>query len=182
MKDFIRLAGTLCIITFLAAATLGGINAMTKDRIAENKIKAQNEAMNKILSQAESFNELEDGIFEGVSGGSTVGYCVTADPSGYGGELSLMIGVDQNGVMTGLEVLSHSETAGLGANCTKGSFKAQFPGKEYPVTVFKGATSKTNEISAITGATITSRAVADGVNQAYEKLEKAGLLTEGGAK
>lgn len=180
MKDFLKLAGTLCIITFLAAALLGGVNATTKDRIAENAAKKQNEAMQALLKDAESFEEHENGIFEGKDGDGAVGYCVSLDaPGGYGGDISMMVGFDADGVITGIEILSHGETAGLGANCANESFKSQFAGKSAPVFVIKGAAENSNQFSAITGATITSRAIETGVNNAYELLVEGGFLKGG---
>ena len=182
MKDFLKLAGTLCIITFLAAALLGGVNAVTEDRIAENAVKKRDNAMKAILTSADSFTEINESLFEGSSDGETVGYCVTTDaPGGYGGDISMMVGFNVDGSIAGIEILSHGETAGLGANCTKDSFKSQFAGKTAPVATVKGAAASNNQFSAITGATITSRAVEKGVNNAYELLNDAGLM-EGGAE
>ena len=181
MKDFLKLAGTLCIITFLAAALLCGVNAMTEDQIAANAEKKRNDAMNAILTSADSFTEVADGIFEGTADGQTVGYCVTSVGIGYGGEVSMMVGINTDYSIAGIEILSHGETAGLGANCTNDSFKSQFSGKEYPLVAVKGAAATNGQISAITGATITSRAVVSGVNNAIERLEDTGLM-EGGAQ
>ena len=182
MKDFLKLAGTLCIITFLAAALLCGVNAMTEDQIAANAVKKRDDAMKAILTSADSFNEINESIFVGVSGDETVGYCVTVDaPGGYGGDISMMVGFNADGSISGIEILSHGETAGLGANCTSDSFKSQFAGKTAPVAVIKGAAASSSQFSAITGATITSRAIEKGVNNAYEALNDAGLL-EGGVE
>ncbi len=181
MKEFVKLAGTLCIITFLAAAMLGGVNALTKDKIAAAALEKQNNAMRTILADAEDFKETGDNIFEGTAGGETVGYCVSSVSGGYGGDITMMVGIKPDGSIAGVEILSNSETAGLGANCTKDEFKSQFTGLEYPVTVVKGAAEGSGQISAISGATITSNAVAKGVNSAFEALEKAGIaLKKGG--
>ena len=182
MKDFLKLAGTLCIITFIAAAMLCGVNAMTKDKIAANAVKKRDDALSAILTSAESFNEISESIFAGMTGEETVGYCVTVDaPGGYGGDISMMVGFYRDGSISGIEILSHGETAGLGANCTSDRFKGQFTGKTAPVAVIKGAAASSNQFSAITGATITSRAIEKGINNAYEALNNAGLL-EGGVE
>lgn len=181
MKNFVKLAGTLFIITFIAAALLGGVNAITKDRIAAAALEKRDNAMQALLSEADSFTAVADNIFEGASGGEVVGYCVNTVSAGYGGDISIMVGIKLDASIAGIEILSNSETAGLGANCTKDEFKSQFRGLEFPVTVVKGAAAGSDQISAITGATITSRAVVDGVNAAYKALAEAGIgNTEGG--
>ncbi len=172
MKDFIRLAGTLCAITFIAAALLAATNSLTEERIAIAAEEKQNAAMRALLPEAEDFVTLKDGIWQAESGGTTVGYCVNSVTKGYGGDIELLVGIAADGSLAGIEVLSNSETAGLGANCTKDDFKAQFGGQDYPISVVKGS-SGGDQISALTGATITSNAVAKGVNQAFEELVAA---------
>lgn len=172
MKDFIKLAGTLCAITFIAAALLAATNFLTEERIALAAEEKQNTAMRTLLPDAEDFIALKDGIWRAENEGGTVGYCVNSVTKGYGGDIELLVGISADGSLAGIEVLSTSETAGLGANCTKDDFKAQFGGQEYPISVVKGGGGD-GQISALTGATITSNAVAKGVNQAFEELVAA---------
>ncbi len=180
MKEFLKLAGTLCIITFAAAAMLCGVNAVTEDRIAEEALKKKTNAMQTLLPEADAFTEVNEDISMGSSGSETAGYCVSTASAGYGGDIEIMVGIDAEGIITGVEILDNSETAGLGANCTKPEFKAQFKGVEYPATVVKGSAAD-GQISAITGATITSNAVASGVNHAFDMLKEAGIeLQKGG--
>ncbi len=180
MKEFMKLSGTLCIIAFLAAAMLGGVNAVTKGPIAAAAIEKQSRAMSAILSEADSFEAVHDNIYEGTKDGLVVGYCVKTSAAGYGGDIEMMVGVNMEGKIAGVEILSNSETAGLGANCTKDEFKSQFSGIEFPVAVVKGEANE-GEISAITGATITSNAVAKGVNSVLDILAEAGVINmEGG--
>ncbi len=182
MKDFIRLAGTLCAITFIAAALLGGVNSLTVERIAAAKEEKRQSAMRALLPEAETFEEFDghEDIFMGLdANGEAVGFCLNASSPGYGGDIEMMVGVDGKNQfrLSGIEILSNSETAGLGANCVKDEFKSQFAGLQVPVTVVKGGGANgENEINAITGATITSRAVAAGVDKACESLNQA--LTE----
>ncbi len=181
MKDYIKLAGTLCLITLAAALLLGGVNAITKDRIAAAAVETRNNAMQSLLPEAESFEEGENGIFKGVGPDGDAGYCVNVISSGFGGDISIMVGIKPDGTVAGIEILENSETAGLGANCTKDEFKKQFGGLEYPVTVVKGSANE-GSVSAITGATITSNAVAGGVNSAYEILEESGITFKKGGR
>ena len=186
MKDFIKLAGTLCAITFIAAALLAGTNALTKDRIAAAAEEKQQSAMRALLPEAEKFDIFNnnENIYMGTdSEGNIVGFCVSAASAGYGGDVELMVGIDEELKLSGVEILSNSETAGLGANCTKDDFKAQFAGLSTPVSVVKGGGANgVDQINALTGATITSKAVVSGVNAAYDDLEKAliAYVQEGG--
>ncbi|MDO4175763.1 MAG: FMN-binding protein, partial [Eubacteriales bacterium] len=93
--------------------------------------------------------------------GADAGYCVEVGPSGFGGTVDTMVGIDADGNVTGISVISaSSETPGLGANCTSEDFQSQFAGmvgEEVAVEKDGGA------VAAITGATITSRCVSEGV-------------------
>ncbi|MGN1097685.1 MAG: RnfABCDGE type electron transport complex subunit G [Clostridia bacterium] len=180
MKEFAKLAGTLGLITFIAAALLGGVNAVTKDKIAAIAVEKRNNAMQALLSDAEEFSQLNDDIYEGRANGEVVGYCVSVASAGYGGDINMMVGIKADATLAGIEILSNGETAGLGANCTKEEFKSQFAGLDYPIAVVKGAAEGSGQISAITGATITSNAVAKGVNSAYENLVAYFDALEGG--
>ena len=90
------------------------------------------------------------------------GYVVEVTPSGFGGEIDMVVGISADGTVTGVSIISMSETSGLGANATKEGFRAQYLGKTGALAVSKDG----GEIDALTGATITSRAVTRGVNSA----------------
>ena len=90
------------------------------------------------------------------------GYVVEVTPSGFGGTIDMVVGVGTDGTVTGVSIISMSETSGLGANASKESFRSQFVGKSGVLAVSKDG----GEIDALTGATITSRAVTSGVNTA----------------
>ena len=87
----------------------------------------------------------------------------TAGAKGYGGTVSVMVGIGTDGAITGLEILSHAETPGLGANAVKPDFKDRFIGKSGELTVDKTSNEGQN-VQAITAATITSKAVVSAVN------------------
>ena len=91
--------------------------------------------------------------------------------SGYGGTVSVMTGIDAEGSITGVVILSHDETPGLGANATKSSFLDQYlqPAPEGGLSVVKYQTPSDGQIEAMTGATVTSTAVTNAVNQAIEQ-------------
>ena len=172
-KEFIKLSGILCAITLVAAMLLAGVNHITAPKIKEAEEQATAEAMKKILPIAESFEKMNDNVFMGIKAGEPVGFCVSVAENGYGGPIEMMVAIDSDAKVCGIEILSHSETAGLGAKATEPEFKNQFSGKNPTLEVVKAKTESPDQITAITGATITSRAVASGVDKAYDMLLEA---------
>ena len=167
-KRGLRLGLSLFTITAVAALILALVNAVTADTIAERAAAQRQAAMISVSPGATVFSELysEDDTVDGITGaynGTTfVGYCVEVSPNGFGGAISLMVGVDAGGSVTGVVILDHSETPGLGARADSSEFLSQYIGKSGAVTVNDGG----NAINAISGATITSKAVTSGVNTA----------------
>ena len=177
-SGIIKTGIVLFLITGIAALILASVNSVTAPMIAENETKKQMTAMTTVLPDAEKFDELADvakdngilGIYEGKKADETVGYAVLVESMGYGGAISMVVGVDLEDKITGIDITSQSETPGLGANCTKDEFKNQFTGKTSEITVVK-SNSKDNQIDAMTSATITSKAVTKGVNAAVDAVK-----------
>lgn len=111
-----------------------------------------------------------NGVAQLISGNNTYGYVVTVtSKEGYGGDIQFTVGFDMNGKVTGISMLSISETAGLGMKAKEKDFLEKYVGKAGGgFVVNKDNTSgATNQIDAISGATVTTRAVTKGVNAAY---------------
>ena len=176
-----RLIVVLGLITFVCALLLGFINAVTADKIAQNNENTRNEAMAVIMQDAESFEAVEvgeewtapedkgqppiSGVYEAQAGGETIGYCVEVNPSGFGGTLTMIVGINLDGTVAGAQVTEHGETPGLGAKSqTDPEWIKQYQGQ--PADGQLQVTKDGGTINAITGSTITSRAVTDGVNTA----------------
>ncbi len=172
-KEFIKLSSILCIITLVAALLLSGVNKITAPRIAEAEKEATQEAMMAIIPDADSFEELNENVSAAKKGDEVIGYCVRVTTTGYGGDIAMMIGLDVETTVQGIEILSHSETAGLGAKITEDSFKSQFKGKNPILQVVKNETDSESEITAITGATVSSRGIANGVKMSIDLVEEA---------
>lgn len=176
VKDIIVPAAALLIFCLVATALLAGTNMITRDKIAQNAVEKENSSRMIVLPEGAEFGEvesLESGLTlcEGKNAdGETVGYVFTSGAKGYGGTVSVMVGIDTEGVVKGIEILSHSETPGLGANATKESFKERFIGKSGELTVDKNSNEGQN-VQAITAATITSKAVTSAVNAAIAEFE-----------
>ena len=189
IKSMFRDAGIIVAITLIAGLVLGGVYQLTKEPIAEQKRIKKQKACQEVFAEADSFTEMEgfdteaaalvlassevpysaqdiDEVMEAKDGaGNTVGYVLTVTShEGYGGDIQFTMGITNEGVLNGISLLSISETAGLGMRADE-VLKPQFAGKsaemyEYTKT---GAMSE-NQIDAISGATITTNAVVNGVN------------------
>lgn len=176
MKDWkyiLKLTGILLAITVIVAALLGFVNLLTEERIAANTAEKARVAMETVLP-AERYTALslteaqkQAGISEAYLAGDA-GYVVRLSKNGFGGAIDLMVGVKADGTVSGVSIISHAETASLGANCTREDFRSQFTGKSGPLAVRKDG----GEIDALTGATVTTRAVTEAVNAALDFVKE----------
>ena len=166
----LRLTLTLFLITTIVAGLLGLVNYVTADTIAEQIAQKAENAMRQVL-EADSYEPLdvpEESAVTAAYRAGDRGYVVRVAPNGFGGAIDMMVGVDVSGAVTGVAIVSQSETASLGANCTREDFRAQFTGKTGTLSVSKDG----GEIEALTGATVTSRAVTEGVTTALEFVQE----------
>jgi electron transport complex protein RnfG len=174
MKENFKLGIILAIITSIAGVLLGLANGVTKDAIAENsKLNKEDLALIMPLATSveETDKELEGNILEileGKNGSEEVGYLFKVNTKGFHGPVDLMIAISNEGKMTGIKVISHSETPGLGAKIDEDKFKERF--KNVPidkgVSMVKTTPTTENEVEGVTGATISSKAVGTAVNEA----------------
>lgn len=174
MMESLKLGGILLLITTICSGLLGFVNSQTAPVIKAGKELTQQEAVKNLLPEAENVIEIKDiaeekitTVFVTYREDAYTGSVVKVYPEGYGGSIELLVGVEASGEVSGIQILSHQETPGLGANMLEEDFKGQFQGKMAPLSVSK-TTPGEQEIEAITGATITSKAVTDGVNLAAE--------------
>ena len=193
MKNkFLKNCLALFLITLVAGVSLAFVNEITKEPIAQAQDKARLEAYEVVYPNAkfETLDNTEeilknssaslkkenlsqctvDDVLKATDeSGNTIGYVFSAtSPSGYGGDVKVAVGVsNKDNSITGFTVLSHSETAGLGAKATKDEFKSQFIGKSANgINYTKTGSSSDSEIDALSGATITSNAVCEAVDSA----------------
>jgi electron transport complex protein RnfG len=196
MKEgsILKLSLTLTAICLIAAAALAVGYRMTKPTIDERARADKLEALRVVLPAAVDFSDQKSGpeidYYEGLDGdGQLVGYAFPGEAKGYSSTISVMVGVDLEGTLTGIKILDQKETPGLGTQAVdlpatrtfwqalsgrgeKGEagrppFQEQFVGKT--VTGLRVVTGKTEtEIEALTGATITTQAVTDAVKDNLE--------------
>lgn len=175
VQEIVKLALPLLIITVIVAGVLGGVNAITADKIAELAVQKTQQAMSGIIPGAQ-FEQVdftdESGIINEVytatSGGEYAGMCIRVSPNGFSDVIEIIVGISPENTVLGIEIVSSSETSGLGSRASEDEWRAQFVGKTGPLTVQKNTATGENDIVAITGATITSRAVAEGVQTALD--------------
>jgi len=196
MKNIISMALKLLIIVVVAAIALGAVNYVTEGPIAEQQAAAANEARQTAFPEAQGFealydpesDALKDVSLESLLGteelpkdyaiirtvykaldesGNEIGITAGVVTKGFNSGLNITIGIGTDGAIHGVIVGDNTETAGLGAKAAEPEYEGQYVGKMSPLTVVK-ASPGDSEIEAITGATITSRAVTDAVNTVGE--------------
>ncbi|MEG0295666.1 MAG: RnfABCDGE type electron transport complex subunit G [Clostridium sp.] len=174
MKENFKLGAILLIITSIAGLLLGFANDLTKEAILENS-KLNKEDLKVIMPQAESIedsgiagNEAVTEIFKAKNGNEEVGYVFKVTTKGFHGPVDLVVAISNEDVITGMKVMAHSETPGLGAKIVEEEFRTRFnnlPTTE-DITMVKTAPAKDSEVSAITGATVSSNAIGTAVTDA----------------
>ena len=174
LMHIVRLTVTLLAICAVVAAVLAGVNMITKDKIAAIEVQKTQNAIAQVLPNTSGLQQLpltdEAGIVQAVytAGGN---YAVQVAPGGFNGEVTMMVGVSE-GAVTGISVISHTETPGLGAvaaaqNAKGEAFRGQFVGQSGTLVIGE-------QIDAMSGATITSTAVVTGVNAALAYVANLG--------
>lgn len=187
MKKIIKDALILFAITLIAGAILAVVYNITKDPISDAEKKAEDDAFSVVCPDGTTLRDAEFKPLDAEdttvtvekikaildADGNTVGYAVKAvNSKGYGGDVVLAVGIDNDLTVIGMKVISASnESPGLGANCLEEDFASQYAGKTEGIEVSKTG-AKDNEIDAISGATITSTAVTDAVNHAIECVKE----------
>ena len=171
----LRLAVTLLLICGVMAAALAGVNSITAPKIEQLNYEKTQAAVSAVLpgggdEVAAPAVDLVSKVYKGANG-----YAVEVTPSGFDNTITMMVGVDNSGNVTGISIISHTETAGLGAvaaatTSAGEAFRAQFVGLNGNVSVTKDG----GQVEAITSATITSRAVCAGVNAALAAVAAMG--------
>ncbi len=177
MGDFTGKIAVLFVVCGLAAASLAVVNAVTKGPIASYEKRFQDAALREVFADADEFASVEpEKVWEARRQGQKMGYVFRVKPQGYSGPITLMFGTDSKGAVTGLRILSHTETPGLGARIAAARFTDQYKGKLPEQIILKKDDPARGRIDAITGATISSRAVTKAMRSTLESFnpEKAG--------
>ena len=179
----------LLVVALVSVSLLAVLNQVTMDPIAQAEAEARAAVYRSVYADAADFEEIdlltspysdwaptdESVVLNAVlkakdDGGQNVGYVIdVTSKNGYGGDVQMAVGITNEGEITAFSVVSHSETPGLGARATESEFADQFSGLSALTAISfskTGANRDNNEIDAISGATITTTAVTNAVNQA----------------
>lgn len=204
MKSMLRDTLILFLITLIAGCALGVVYEVTKAPIENQKLKARQEACQEVFAEALEFEEVEnmdastnqeilrnlgfdqvsiETVMVAKDGSHTpIGIVLTVtDHEGYGGDIQFMMGIQADGTLNGISILAIGETPGLGMKAEE-VLKPQFVNKKVEqFTYTKSGALSESEIDAISGATITTNAVTNGVNgglayfhEKYEEIVKGG--------
>ena len=193
VKEIIKVGAILFVITALAAAVLGFVNSKTAPLIAENNVIKEQTALKNVMPDAVSFEEVEitpalTALADETSGeiskafialdsnSEKIGACVITVTTGYDVGIQTATGIDNDLVITGVDIISMNETPGLGANASKPEFREQYVGKADNLSVVKSSPNEYT-VQAIAGVTKTSNGVTNGVNIARKAAE---IILEGG--
>lgn len=203
MKNIIKNTFILTAITVVAGCLLGLVYEVTKEPIAAAEQNAKEEAYYTVLpaetytlydkydqQDADEFlaeagyenNEIDEVAVAENTYGKSVGYVITVTShEGYGGDIVLSIGISTDGTVTGMELLTISETAGLGMRADEPEFKEQFRDRHVEKFVYSKTGEKdSNKIDALSGATVTTNAVTNAVNATLLYFRNE-LYMEGGS-
>lgn len=174
---FLKPAIPLTVISVVIALLLAIVNSVTADRIVQNTLIEKEKAIKGIFAECEAFSSADQSHFSNsvsdagsVSGasGEIIGYYADVSPIGFKGEISLIVGTDTDGEVIGVSLLSASETPGVGTKATDSSYLSKYSGLK---------SEEVLSVDTITGATISSRAVRQGISAALSTIES--IIKEG---
>ena len=192
-KFILKVAGTLTVIALVVAALLGVVNNVTKDKIAEQDAENTRIAMSAVAPEGSEFGDkmdISDAVAAAASaqggkivemypmtnGGADAGYVVKVSASGSQGTITMMVGVDANKAITGIFVISHSETSGIGTkvvgnepNSAGEPVLDQFVGMSGSGSLVVG-----KNVIAVSGATVSTKGITMGANAALAAVEALG--------
>ncbi len=162
-KFIIVITVKLLVISMITALLLSCVNALTAERIADNIKREKSAAITEIFPNSDSSEQLEfafeemSAVYKVYSNSSVIGYAAEVTPLGFGGEMTVMVGVNTDGTVSGVKLISHSETPGLGSRVGENTYLIKYSGKN---------ASQLNEVDAITGSTVSSEAIREGISNA----------------
>ena len=183
-SGFLNMLVTLFLVTAIAATTLGFVYQYTKEPIAAAKLKAKIDAVSLVVpsfdnNPSEEMYTIDSDLgplecYPAKSNGTLVGTAIsTITKKGFGGIVTIMVGLKPDGTIINSTALEYAETPGLGTKMTEPKFKDQFIDKN-PGTVSLTVTKDGGVIDAITASTITSRAYCDAIQRAFDAYQKGG--------
>ena len=191
-KYIIKLTVTLFLTCMVVAGVLGWVNSITKDKIAAITWEKTVTAMKEVIS-ADDFSDAMDltddmtaaataqggtlaAVYQAQSGGQPIGYAINVESSGSQSTISMMVGIDMDGAVTGVSIVPHSETSGIGTKvCGNMPNDDGVPVLDQFVGMSGAGTLKVGKtVTAISGATVSTKGVTKGANAALAAVAALG--------
>lgn len=168
------IARNLTAACFISGIIIATTYYFTAPVAAKKQIELKNESMQQLVKNADNFKSVngKKDWYSAVKGNKTIAYIVPAQSKGYGGAITMLVAVTPEGKIIDFSIVSHNETPGLGANAANDTFRNQFKNKNSENLTVTKDKSDTKDIQAMTGATITSRAVTKGIKEAVIQVTK----------
>jgi electron transport complex protein RnfG len=163
MKEIAKLAIFLAVVAMLAAAVLSLTYLFTYEKIKEQEALEIQNALKVAYPEADNFVK-KDGLFVANSGRRFLGVVYKVASKGYSGDIEMLVGISRDGKVKGVEIVKIAETPGLGLNAANQDFLSQFIDRDV-----RSPLVPKEDIEALSGATITTTAVCDGVKKALQK-------------
>lgn len=171
-NSILKIALNLTVACLIAGCIIAGVYYLTASTAEQASIKLRDETMRSMVEGSTSISEIKgkDGWYKVYKGKKLAGYIVPSDTKGYGGTIELLVAVDQECKVITFKIVTSNETPGLGENAKKPEFSDQFIGKTLEHLVVTKDKTDTEDIQAMSGATITSKAVTLGVSDAVKEV------------
>ncbi|QAT43943.1 FMN-binding protein [Aminipila luticellarii] len=183
-KEHIKPSLVLVLICLVVSVALSQVHSITLPLINAMAAKTADQTRTLVLPNATTFTSyegtLQEGIIDFYWADNGAGAAITAEANSYGGPITVMIGVDAKGAVTGVKVMSHSDTPGLGTKAQTPEYLSQYEGKTAAdliadlETVGQDTIKDNTNLDAVTGATISSNGVYHAVQRALAQFEAAG--------
>jgi Na+-translocating ferredoxin:NAD+ oxidoreductase subunit G len=169
-----QISMNLTVACFISGAIIAGTYYVTAPIAAQKAIMLKNDSMKALVKDAEGFKPVDGkkDWYAAEKGGKAIAYVIPAESKGYGGAIKMLVAISTEGKVIDFNIVSANETPGLGDNASKPKFRNQFNGKTVENLEVTKDPSQTDKIQAMTGATISSRAVTKGVKEAVEQYKQ----------
>jgi electron transport complex protein RnfG len=172
-KEMVRVLLKLVLMSIVAAAVLGAVYIPTQEQLKIYKQQQKELALKDVMPLADHFDPVKSGeeilFYRALDANNNlVGYCFFRDQSGSQSIITLAGGIDTDYKVTGVKIMSHAETPGLGAKIVESAFIDQFKGVPQSDLMLS---KKGGAIDAITGATVSSQAVIDGIQAEIDEIK-----------
>ena len=165
-----QIAINLTITCFISGLIIAGVYFISHPVAVKNAAAKEMETMQALVPDADKFAPIEgkEDWYAAEKGGETIAYVVPGETKGYGGKIGMLVAVNADGSVIDYQILVANETPGLGDKAGKEPFKSQIIGKTSDHLVVTKDASNKEDVQAMTGATISSKAVTKGVKEAVD--------------